>query len=126
MSENKMSEIIRASLDGIREFTDTDSVMGRPILTPGGVTVIPISRISLALATGGADYSSRKSGGQNFGGGGGTAVNITPIAFLCIDTSSKISLININETKNDRFSSIIEKVPEIIDKFKNSGVINCK
>ena len=121
MSENKMSEIIKASLDGVKEFTDTDSVMGQPILTPGGVTVIPISKISLVLATGGADYSSRKSGGQNFGGGGGTAVNITPIAFLTVDPSAKISLIGIGEdSKSDRISSLIEKVPDIIEKFKGS------
>ena len=118
MSENKMSDIIRASLDGVKEFTDTDTVMGRPILTSGGVTVIPVSRISLALATGGADYSSRR-GGQNFGGGGGTGITITPVAFLTVDASSKINLIQINDTgKVDRISSLIEKVPDIIDKFK--------
>ena len=116
-----MSDIIRASLDGVKEFTDTDTVLGRPILTSGGVTVIPVSRISLALATGGADYSSRRTGGQNFGGGGGTAVNITPIAFLTVDQSAKISLIQINEgNKTDRISSLIEKVPDIIEKFKNT------
>ena len=116
-----MSEIIRASLDGAKELTETDTVMGKPILTPGGVTVIPISKLTLALVTGGADYSSKRSGGQNFGGGGGTAVNITPIAFLTVDGSSKINLIELGSgQKGDRLSSIIEKVPDIIEKFKDS------
>lgn len=121
MSINNMSEIIRASLDGAKELTETDTVMGKPILTPGGVTVIPISKLTLALVTGGADYSSKRSGGQNFGGGGGTAVNITPIAFLTVDGSSKINLIELGSgQKGDRLSSIIEKVPDIIEKFKDS------
>ena len=121
MSINNMSEIIRASLDGAKELTETDTVMGKPILTPGGVTVIPISKLTLALVTGGADYSSKRSGGQNFGGGGGTAVNITPIAFLTVDGSSKINLIELGSgQKGDRLSSIIEKVPDIIEKFKGS------
>ena len=80
MSESKMSDIIKASLDGIKSFTDMETVIGNAINTLSGVTVIPVSKVSIGIATGGVDYSTRKvSSLQNFGGGGGTTVFRIPV-----------------------------------------------
>ena len=70
MSENKMSDIIRASIEGIKSFTDSETVIGNAITTPNGVTVIPVSKVAMGIATGGLDYgNTRGSTEQNFGGG---------------------------------------------------------
>ena len=85
MSETKMSDIIRASLDGIRDLTDMETAIGDAITTPSGVTVIPVSKVTMGIATGGIDYATKKlTSPQNFGGGGGTGMSITPIAFLTV------------------------------------------
>jgi len=123
MSETKMSEIIKASLDGIRTFTDMESAIGTPIHTPSGVTVIPVSRVSIGLATGGVDYGQKKiiSNGS-FGGGGGTGVSITPLAFLTIGKNAEVNLISISDqdgSRIDRALSVIEHSPEIIAKIKS-------
>ena len=82
MSENRMSDIIRASMDSIKSFTDMETAIGNAITTPSGVTVIPVSKVTMGIATGGIDYGDKKqAGGQNFGGGGGTGLSITPTAF---------------------------------------------
>ena len=95
MSETKMSEIIKASLDGIRNFSDTETVIGNSIVTKSGITVIPVSRITIGLATGGIDYGAKKfSTAQSFGGGGGTGISVTPIAFLLIGTDGGVKLLN--------------------------------
>lgn len=123
MSENKMSDIIKASMDGIKSFTDMETVIGNAITTPSGVTVIPVSKVSMGIATGGVDYGTKKpTPSQNFGGGGGTGLSITPIAFLTVGRDAEINLIHINGGSSDvdRISSLIERSPEIIEKIKNA------
>ena len=124
MSENKMSEIIRSSLDGIKEFTDNNTAVGEPINTPSGVTVIPVSKVSVGFASGGLDFGSKKLiQNQNFGSGSGTGVSITPVAFLTVGKNAEINLITLNNNEHGAFDhalSVIEHTPEIIDKIKNA------
>ena len=123
MSQTKMDDIIRASMDGIKSFTDMDTVVGGAINTPSGVTVIPVSKVSMGIATGGIDYGGQKGSiMQNFGGGGGTGLSITPIAFLTVGRDAEINLIHVNSsgTDLDRIASLIEHSPEIIERIKNA------
>lgn len=122
MSETKMSDIIRASLDGIRDMSDLETAIGNAITTPNGVTVIPVSKVTMGIATGGIDYTTKKlTSPQNFGGGGGTGMSITPIAFLTVSPNAEIGLIAINSTDSDidKISKIVEKAPDIISKVKS-------
>ena len=84
MSENKLNDIIGTSLEKIRALADGETVIGNPINTPNGTTIIPVSRVSMGFASGGLDYSGKKAetAAQNFGGGGGTGVTVSPVAFL--------------------------------------------
>lgn len=121
MSETKMSEIIKASLEGVRSFTDADTAIGKVISTPSGVTVIPVSKVSVGVATGGIDYGTHKSTStENFGGGGGTGVSVTPIAFLTVGRDGAVELIKLSSSKTDvdRISSLIESAPDIIERVK--------
>ena len=123
MSENKMSDIIKASMDGIKSFTDMETAIGNAIITPSGVTVIPVSKVHMGIATGGIDYADKKASAlQNFGGGSGSGLSITPIAFLTVGRDAEINLIQINNSGMDidRITSLIEHSPEIIEKIKNA------
>ncbi len=123
MSENKMSDIIKASMDGIRAFADMDTVIGNAINTQSGVTVIPVSKVSMGIATGGVDYGTKRiPGSQNFGGGGGTGLSITPVAFLTVGRDAEVNLIHVNNgaTDVDRIASLVEHAPEIIEKIKSA------
>ncbi len=123
MSDNKMSEILKTSLDGIKDFTDVNTSVGSPIQTPSGVTVIPISKVSIGFATGGIDFVSKKLlANQNFGGGGGTGISVTPIAFLTVDKNANVNLIHLSHnatTTIDKALSLIESSPEIVGKIKD-------
>jgi sporulation protein YtfJ len=123
MSENKMSDIIKASMDGIKSFTDMETVIGNAITTPSGVTVIPVSKVAMGIATGGIDYGSgRTNPAQNFGGGGGTGLAITPIAFLTVGRDAEVNIIHINSAGGDidRIANLIERSPEIVEKIKGA------
>ncbi len=119
---SEMSDIIKASLDGIKSFADSDMSIGNVINTPSGVTVIPISKVSVGFAGGGVDYGAKKlTQSQNFGGGSGTGISITPMAFLTVGNDASINLIPINSSSEnvDKLLSLIDRAPEIASKIKS-------
>ena len=73
-----LSDLMRSTMDKIREMADTNTIVGQPITTPDGVTLIPISRVSMGFGCGGADYG--KTQPKDFGGGSGAGVKIEPVA----------------------------------------------
>ena len=117
-----MSEIIKTTLEGIDSFTDVNSVVGSVIKTPDGMTIIPISKITVGFLGGGADYGQKKlSQLQSFGGGSGAGISISPVAFLTVAPDSTVNLIPLNSESKagvDRITSIIERSPEIIERIK--------
>ncbi len=124
MAENKMSDMIRASLDGIRTFAGTDTFVGEPIPTPQGVTVIPFCRVTMALATGGVDYNAHKLSPPDFGGGGGTGVTVTPIALLTVDPAGEVKVVPLSQSKSadalDRAISFLQDAPAWIQKIRGA------
>ncbi len=125
MSETKMSDIIRASLEGVKEFAEKDTFIGDVIVTPTGVCIIPVSRVNIGFATGGVDYANKRvSPVQNFGGGGGTGVSITPVAFLTVTPDAQVNLIPVAESSLPsavgRVADVIESTPRIIQKIKEA------
>ena len=143
MAENKISDMIQQALKSIREIIDVDTAVGEPIVTDSGTTIIPVSKISVGLASGGLDYfskngqvkgeekSSGASGPKNFatrnaplfGGGGGTGISVTPVGFLVVDKTGRVELLNVaNPTASgsaiDSVGNIISNAPDIIDRFK--------
>ena len=121
MHDSKLSDVIKTSLDGIKGFADINTVIGKEIVAPNGVTVIPVSKVTVAFANGGVDFTPKKATpNQNFGCGGGTGVTITPLGFLVIDPKSGVDLRPISKTEStaDRILSLIDKAPDIL-----SGIV---
>ncbi len=114
MSENNINAIIDVTMDKLRTMVDADTILGTPV-TVGDNTVIPISKVSFGLATGGTDFPS-KSEKTSFGGGGGAGVTITPIGIIAM-SSGNVKFIPVNNevTTLDR---ALQALPEIIDKLK--------
>jgi sporulation protein YtfJ len=120
--DTKQSEIIKAALENVKSMVDANTVTGTPITTDSGTVIIPVSKVFIGLATGGVDYFGKKSvSTQNFGGGGGTGVTVSPVGFLVIDPKGKVDLLNLNYEPKDPISqvlSFIEGSPDLIEKFK--------
>lgn len=126
-SENKLQEIIRASLENIRSMVDANTVIGDPINAPQGVTIIPISKISMGFASGGLDFAGKseeaiKARMQNFGGGGGTGLSISPICFLVITADGRVEMLNVGAEQPsgpiEQVADVLERSPAIIAKVK--------
>ena len=117
-----MSELVRASLEGVRELAKGDLAVGSVIETGMGVKVIPISRVHLGFATGGLDLGQKKLlSDKGFGAGGGSGISITPLAFVAISENG-ISVHSVDPSKSalERIVSLAEMAPELIEKLKDS------
>ena len=114
MAEHNIESIMNVTLDNLKALVDADQIIGTPV-TVGEVTLIPISKVSFGLATGGSDIPSKTSSAL-FGGGGGAGVTVTPIAFISISgTNVKMLQVNAEVTPVNK---LIDEAPELIGKVK--------
>lgn len=125
MSENNhpINEVLQTTMDKIREMVDANTVVGQPIQTADGITLIPVSKLSFGFATGGTDFGKTPNVTKNFGGGAGAGVNIIPVSFLIIKDGS-VRLLPIAPPASDTAGRVVELVPEMFEKV--TGYIDKK
>lgn len=113
--KTSLSELMDTTMSKIRDMVDSNSIIGEPITTPDGVTLIPISRVSFGFGSGGSDYGKAT---QKFGGGGGAGVKIDPVAFLIVkDGVTRMMPVAVPAVATvDR---ILDLVPEMMDRVEN-------
>lgn len=111
---SKISSLLDTTLEKIREMVDVNTVVGAPISTPDGITIIPISKISYAFAAGGSDFRVKEKTNMGFGGGNGAGVKIEPIGFLIVQNGS-VRMINVMPPASTTIDRVVEKAPEVID-----------
>ncbi len=125
MSENNLSEIFSSAIAEIREFADAETIVGEPISVGNGTSVIPISKVSMGFASGGLDLTKRGDPlrHKNFGGGSGTGVSITPVAFLVSSADGRVEIMPVVPAKAvgtiDKIAALIEHSPTILGDLKD-------
>lgn len=117
--EHPINDLLNTTMTKIREMIDVNTIIGDPISTADGITIIPVSSVSFGFASGGIDFQSKNqapSSNNNFGGGGGAGVKITPIAFMVIKGES-VRLIPVSAPANTTVERVIDMVPEVLERF---------
>ena len=112
----KLPNMLEGTIQKIREMVDVNSVIGQPITTPDGVTIIPVSKVSVGFGGGGSDFASSKGGENPFGGGVGGGVNVTPICFLIVKDGN-VRMMPVAAPANTTADRIVEMVPDTLDKL---------
>ena len=117
MSE-KLPNMLDSTIEKIREMVNANTVMGDPIVTADGTTVIPVSKISIGLGGGGSDFVTKNAtNGENpFGGGVGAGVKVTPVAFLVMKEGS-VRVIPMAVPASTTADRLVEMVPDTLDKI---------
>ena len=122
--ESSIKEIIANSLDQVRTIIDADTVVGKPIPTSGGTTIIPISKVSMGFASGGLDLpASTEDAAKSFGGGGGTGVTVSPIGFLTVYSDGRVELLPLTQDKAtpiEQIADLMDQAPAVITRIKNA------
>ena len=106
--------LMDTTMEKIRQLIDVNTIIGNPITTPDGTTIVPVSKVSYGFASGGSDIPSKNAiNKQVFGGGSGAGVSITPIAFIVVNQGdAKILRVDNDNTTADK---IADAVPQVID-----------
>ena len=55
--KNPLSELMGSTIDHIRAMADANAIIGTPIQADG-VTLIPVSRLSVGVGGGGTEFST--------------------------------------------------------------------
>lgn len=113
MNENtKLESLVRSAMEKVRELSEAETIVGKPIVTEDGTTIIPVSKVSFGLASGGSDLGADKKG---FGGGSGAGVTISPMAFIVIRNGETklLQMTTITPYQN----AVVNVVPEVVDKI---------
>ena len=112
-----LNDLMRSAMEKVRELADTNAIVGQPITTPDGVTLIPISRISMGMGGGGTIFGKKRDVNPegNMGGGVGVGVSIDPIAFLIVkDGFTRV--VPVAAPPLNTVDRIVEMAPDVIDK----------
>ena len=117
MSEHPINSLMDTSIKKIKELVNANTIIGDPITTPDGTTIIPVSKVTYGFASGGSDLPTKKDNRECFGGGSGAGVTIQPIGFLTISKGNiKMVPINYYEGAADR---IVGMIPEAFEKVSD-------
>lgn len=117
MSQN-VPNMLESTLAKIREMVDVNSVIGEPITTPDGVTIIPVSKVSVGFGGGGSDFANDSSQNNGFGGGAGGGVKVTPIAFLIVKEGN-VRMLPVAAPANTTADRLVEMIPDTLDKISS-------
>jgi len=110
----KISNLINASLDSLEHLADADTVMGRPFITASGFQIIPFSKVTFGNLSGGGEYGDVKTvkevNGFPFAGGSGAVVSMKPMGFI-VDDGKNCRIMRITDEPID---NLIERAGEIL------------
>lgn len=122
---SKLNDVIKTAIDNLQQIVDANTIIGTPINTESGTTIIPVSKVTIGIASGGVDYINNKNTSlQNFGGGNGAGVTVSPVAFIVVSANGDTKILGMDAPVSSQdplasVDSIITKAPEIIEKIKN-------
>ena len=111
----KLPNMLESTIQKIREMLDVNTVVGTPIETQDGVTIIPVSKISVGFGGGGSDFAN-KTGENPFGGGVGGGVKVSPVCFLVVKDGN-VRMLSVPTPANSTTERIVEMIPDTLDKI---------
>ena len=114
MAEHAINGLMGVTMDKIRELVDSNTIIGNPINMDGGVTILPVSKVTFGVATGGSAFSG-KGNKDLFGGGTGAGVTVSPVAFLVVK-GGNVRTIQLADANNS-LERAITMLPELVDKL---------
>ena len=118
MDNNPIGALMQNTMESVRDILKVDTVVGDPIYTPDGITLVPISKVSVGFGGGGVEFGNKKAGdAKPYGGGNATGVKIDPIGFLVIKDST-VRMVNVTPPASNTVDRIIDLVPQVMDRVE--------
>ena len=116
-----VKDLMGETMEKVRSMVDVNTIIGDPIVTQDGTTLIPISKVSVGFASAGSDFvskNSKESAPLCFGGGGGAGVSISPVAFLIV-SEGNARILPVNMPADNSTDRLIEMIPDAVNGIQN-------
>ncbi len=126
MEKRPIEALMSATMENLRDMIDVNTIIGEPISTQDGSTVVPLSRVSFGFVSGGGEYAcgerSAFPAGEDdrelpFAGGTGAGVTVQPIGFLVTNREQVRLLPAQSYQPIDR---IIELLPQALGELRSA------
>lgn len=116
-NEHPIERVMDNAFVKMKGLISADTVVGKPVATLDGVSIIPISRVTMGFLTGGGEYSDlsrEKYSEYPFAGGSGAGVSVSPVGFLVSDGKS-VKLVGVDD--KSLYDKILSLVPDVVSAF---------
>ena len=113
-----IGDLMSTTMQKIKEMIDVNTIVGAPIRTDDGVTIVPVSKVSFGFAAGGSDFTGKhqqQDQDNSFGGGSAAGINIMPVAFLIINGDS-VRILPVHQASGSAVDRVVDAVPDVLDK----------
>ena len=127
MSEHPIESLMMTTMSSIQNMVDVNTIIGEPIESQKGITIIPISKVCFGFAAGGSEFSgetlkeyNKKNNDEEieyklpFGGGAGAGVSIHPVAFLVVQDNN-VKLMSVDH--DSCIDKLLDYVPDLMQKM---------
>lgn len=108
--KNKIDDVIESTFEHIKDIVDANTVIGKVIKITDNIMVVPISRISVGLVSGGGTISKK-----GINAGSGTGFNIEPVGFVAIN-GGILEFLPVH-VGNDMGVNIMDSIIKIFDRY---------
>jgi sporulation protein YtfJ len=119
MDNHPIESLMKSTMESIKDMIDVNTIVGDPIKSIDGTTIIPISKVCFGFASGGSEFDNVKATEPNnkypFGGGSGAGVTVKPVAFLVVKNDS-VRLLSVDQQNS--YDKIVDTVPQVMDVIK--------
>ena len=118
IEKSQIDDIIENTFEHIKDIVDANTVVGKIIELGKNMYLIPVSKISVGLISGGGSMPKGKE--QNVSAGSGTGFNIVPIGFVAV-SNLEFKFISVNSTQD-----MSKNILDLMFKLYENSVSNKK
>ena len=61
MAEHPIQGLMNVTMEKIHQMVDSNTIIGKPIITEDGTTILPVSKVSFGFASGGTDFDAAEA-----------------------------------------------------------------
>ncbi len=121
-----IENIMQTAMAKIKEMVDVNTIIGDPVVSADGSTIIPITKVSFGFISGGGEYGGSKDGQSSqqgsegsypFAGGAGSGICVTPVGFLVVDECN-VQLLPVSGPS--LVEQAVESIPQLISEIKDA------
>ena len=113
--KSPLRDVMNSTMEKVREMVDANNIVGAPITTPDGVTLIPVSRLSFGFGCGGGDYGKQP---DKVGAAAAAGVRVEPMAFLVVK-DGVTRMLPVGTPAITTVDRVVEMVPQVMDRVES-------